>query len=193
MKAFDQRLRFRIGFGIEPLMRMAVTAEKALQPKDIAVFGAADDHRSAGTLLQQTDTTEDEGAHDAFPEFRLRDQQCPKLVRWDDQRLDRSLCMGIDQSRSPRQLRQFAHECARAVSDDWLAATRFEVLGDIDLASQDDGETKAHFTDSSQRLSYAIGADLAEPTDPLDVRRFQSGEHLVASRIHDRLLRYRHD
>jgi hypothetical protein len=97
------------------------------------------------------------------------------------------------QSRSPRQLRQFAHECARAVSDDWLAATRFEVLGDIDLASQDDGETKAHFTDSSQRLSYAIGADLAEPTDPLDFRRFQSGEHLVASRIHDRLLRYRHD
>ncbi len=75
----------------------------------------------------------------------------------------------------------------------WLAATRFEVLGDIDLASQDDGETKAHFTDSSQRLSYAIGADLAEPTDPLDFRRFQSGEHLVASRIHDRLLRYRHD
>jgi hypothetical protein len=69
----DQRLRFRIGLGIEPLMRMAVTAKKVLQPKDSAVLGTADDHRSAGSLLQQPDATEDEGAHDPLPELRLRD------------------------------------------------------------------------------------------------------------------------
>ena len=127
-------------------MRMAVAAEKALQPKHIAVLGASDDHRSAGSRFNQPDATQDQRAHDPFPEFRLRDQQCPELVRRDAQGLHRSLCVGVNQSRSARQLRQFAHECARAMRDDWLAATRLVVLGDVDLSSEDHGETKAHFT-----------------------------------------------
>ena len=120
VEAFDQCLGFPIGLWIQPLMRMAVAAEKAFQPKHVAVLGAADNHGSAGPRLEQADATQDQGAHDPLPQLCLRDQQCPQLVRRDDQGLHRSLRVGIDQRRSARQLRQFAHEGARPVSDDWL-------------------------------------------------------------------------
>jgi len=53
----------------------------------------------------QADATEDEGAHDPLPELRLRDEQCPELVRRADQGFHRSLRVIVDQSRSARQLR----------------------------------------------------------------------------------------
>jgi hypothetical protein len=52
MKPLDEGLGFRIGFGIEALMRMAVAAEEALQPKHVAVLRTADDHRPACPCLQ---------------------------------------------------------------------------------------------------------------------------------------------
>ncbi len=101
----------------------------------------------------QPDAPQDQRAHDALAELGLRDQQRPQLVRWDDQGLDRSLRVGVDQSGPARQLRELAHERAGAMGDDRLAATRLAVLGDVDLASQDDGETKALFADRRQRLA----------------------------------------
>ena len=74
MEAIDQRLGFRIGLGIEPLMRMAIAAEKALEPKHIAILGPADDHRSACAGLQQPDATQNQRAHDPLTKFRLRNQ-----------------------------------------------------------------------------------------------------------------------
>ena len=55
--------------------------------------------------------------------------------------------MSVNQSRSPRQLRQLAHECARSMSNDRGAAARFIVLSDVDIPIQDDGETETHFAD----------------------------------------------
>src|SRR6202011_229695 len=69
VKTFDQRLRLRLGLRIERLMRVTVAAEKALQPKHVAVLGTAHDHRSAGSPLEQADTTQDEGAHDPLSEL----------------------------------------------------------------------------------------------------------------------------
>ena len=98
-----------------------------------------------------------------------------------------SLRVRVDQRRPAGQLRQLAHERAGAVGDDRLAAARLVVLGDVDLAGQDDGQTEADLADRGQRLARAIGADLAEPAHPLDLRRLQSREHLVAAGIDDRI------
>jgi hypothetical protein len=105
VEAVDQRLGFRIGLRIERLMRMAVAAQKSRQPEHVAVAGAADDHRSAGSGLEQPDPAQDKGAHDPLPELGFRDQQCPQPVRRDEQRLHRSLRVGVDQCRPARQLR----------------------------------------------------------------------------------------
>ena len=77
MEALDQRPGFRVGLGVERLMRMAVAAEKALQAKHVAVVGAADDDRPAGAGLEQSDAPQDQSAHDPLAELRLRDQQSP--------------------------------------------------------------------------------------------------------------------
>ena len=58
-------------------MWMAVTAEKTLQPKHIAILGAANNHRSAGAGLKQPDATQNQGAHDPLAKLRLRNEQCP--------------------------------------------------------------------------------------------------------------------
>ena len=167
-------------------MRMAVAAQKAREPQHVAVLGAADDHRPAGAGLEQPDAAQDQRAHDALAELGLRDQQRPQPVRRDDQRLDRSLRVRVDQRRPARQLRQLAHERAGAVGDDRLAAARLVVLGDVDLAGQDDDQAGADLADRGQRLARAIGADLAEPAHALDLRRLQRREHLVASGVDDR-------
>jgi hypothetical protein len=66
VKAIDQRPRLRIGLGIETLMRMAVAAQETLQPQHVAVAGAAHDHRSAGSGLEQADAAQDQRTHDAL-------------------------------------------------------------------------------------------------------------------------------
>jgi hypothetical protein len=146
-EAIDQRLGLWIGLWIEPLMRMPVAAEKALKAKHVAVLGAADDNRSAGAGLKQPHATQNQRAHDPLAKLRLHDQQCPELVGRDDQRLDRFFRMGVNQSRSPRQLRQLAHECARPMSNDRGATARFIVLSDVDIATQDDGKSETHLAD----------------------------------------------
>jgi hypothetical protein len=173
-------------------MRLAVAAQEALEPQDVAVAGMADDHRPAGAGLQKADPAQDQGAHDPLPELRLRDQQGPQAIRRDDEGFHRFQCVGVDQHRPPRQLGELAHELARAMGDNELAAARLIVLGDFDFARQDDAEARAHRADRGQRLARGVGAHLAEPTHPLDVRALQRRKHLVASGGEDRLRRHCH-
>src|SRR5262249_47504029 len=102
VKTFDQRLRVRIGLGIEPSIGMAVAAKKALQPEHVSVLRAADDHRSARSRLEDSDAAQDECAHDALTQLRLCDQQCAQLPRRDDQSFNWPLRMGIHKRRSAR-------------------------------------------------------------------------------------------
>ena len=193
VKTFDQRLRLRIGLRIEPLMRVTIALEKALQPKHVAVLGASDDHRSTGSALEETDATQDEGAHDPLSELGLRDQQGPQLLRGDNEGFDRRLRVSIDQGRSARQLRQFAHECARAVGDDRLAPAQLVVLRDVHRSSQDDRQAVALLADLGERFPGAVGAKLAKPPHPLDLHCLEHREHLVSSRVDDGWCRERHD
>ena len=66
MEALDQRFRFGVGVGIEQLMRMAVAAEKTLQPQHVGILGAADNDRPAGADLEQTHAAQNQRAHDAL-------------------------------------------------------------------------------------------------------------------------------
>ena len=78
------------------------------------------------------------------------------------------------------------------MSNDRGAAARFIVLSDVDIPIQDDGETETHFADPRQRLACTIGADFTKATHPLDLGRLQNREHLVTSRVDDRLGRGSH-
>src|SRR5829696_7182764 len=89
-------------------------------------------------------------------------------------------------SRPARELRQFAHELARAVGNNQLTAAGWVVLRDVDRALQDDRHAEARLADLGQRLAFGKGADLAEPAHALDLRRRQRRKHLMAARVYDR-------
>jgi hypothetical protein len=55
VEAFDQRVRLRIGLGVQAFIWMAIAREKALEPKHVAVLGAADNDRPARSLLNHAD------------------------------------------------------------------------------------------------------------------------------------------
>src|SRR5260370_34341902 len=67
LEALDQRLRLRIGLGVQSLTRMAVAREKTLEAEHIAALGIADDHRPDGSGLAQPDATQAPGPPEAAP------------------------------------------------------------------------------------------------------------------------------
>src|SRR5947209_2870479 len=95
--------------------------------------------------------------------------------------------MSVNQSRSPRQLRELAHECARPMGNDRGAPARLIVLSYFDTSTQDDGESETQFADFCQRLACTIGADFTKAAHALDFGRLQNREHLVTSSVNDRL------
>ena len=53
----------------------AVAAQEIFEPQDIAIFGAANDDRSADISLENPHAAQDERAHNAFAEFGLLDHE----------------------------------------------------------------------------------------------------------------------
>ena len=53
---------------------LAVAGQEAFQSKHIAALGVADNYGPACPSLDQTHTTQDEGAHNPLPNFRLRNE-----------------------------------------------------------------------------------------------------------------------
>jgi hypothetical protein len=89
-------------------MRMTVPRQETIEPDHIAMLRRPHDQRPAGAALDQTHAPQDQGPHDSFAKLRLRDQQSSQALRWDDQSLDRSLCVSINQRGSAGELSQFA-------------------------------------------------------------------------------------
>jgi len=111
----------------------------------------------------------------------------------DDERFDLVLRMGVDESRSARELRQLAHEGSSPMGNNVAAAARFIVLSDVHPSGQNDRETWADMADFHERLAGTITADLTETAHALDIRHLQNRKHLVAASIDDRLRGSRHD
>jgi len=122
METLDQCLGFRIGLGVQPLVGMAVAAEKTFKPKHIGVLRTTHDNRPAGAGLKQTDPTQNQRAHDPLAKLCFGDQQRAQFFRRDDECFDLRLRMGVDESRSARKLRQLAHERSRPMGHDLAAA-----------------------------------------------------------------------
>src|SRR5215472_12186677 len=101
-------------------MRMAIAGEEIFEAQNIGMIGAADDHGAAGSDIEKGDTAEDQGAHDAFAELGLFDQEIAQPARWNEEGLGRLLGVGIDQGRPARKLCKLAHERARTVRYDEL-------------------------------------------------------------------------
>ena len=186
MEALDQRLGFGVDVGIEQLLRMAVAAQKDLQPQHVAIVGATDDDRAAGAGLQQPDAAEDQGAHDALAELGLGNQQGAQPVRRDDQGLHRVLRGDVHQRRPSGQLRELAYEFAGPMADNAEALAGFIDMGHVDPARQNDHQARADLPDGKERRALGEGAALAEAAHPLDLQGIEHRQHLLAALVYDR-------
>jgi hypothetical protein len=71
---------------------------------------------------------------------------------------------------------------AWAIRDNGRPATGLIMLGDFDVAGQDDYQAMADIADFCERLARLIGVNFAEPAHPLDLVRLQHGKHLADHR-----------
>ena len=69
---------------------------------------------------------------------------------------------------------------------------KFVALGNDDLAGQDDQHAGPDLAGCRQAFACAVGPRLAEPAQPIDLRRLQHREHLVMSSLDDRTFRGSH-
>lgn len=76
-ESLDQSPRACIAVGIERLVRLPVARKESRQPKHATGAGRADDQRTRDAALEEPDTAQDQGAHDALAELSLGHQQCP--------------------------------------------------------------------------------------------------------------------
>src|SRR5207247_2467457 len=117
--------------------------------------------------------------------------QRAQLLRWNHDRLDRFLGVGIDQRLAARQLGQLAQEPAAGVGDDQLTMTELVAPSDDDLARQDEDQPVTDLADLREGLARAIRPELPEPAQPVDLRRLEGREHLLPAGFDQRALRRR--
>ena len=161
VKAVDQSLGARVDARVEPLVRMSVAIEKALQPQHIGIVGAADDDRAAPAAPQQRDAAQYQGPHDPLAEFGFLDEQIAQAALRNHQDFDRSSRHAIDQRRSARQLGEFSHERARPVAHDQFGVAVADPLHDVDLAGQQDKGPRRDLAGAENARAGWIGSALA--------------------------------
>src|SRR5579863_1779690 len=173
-------------------MRVAVTAQKALKPQHVAVFGLTKNDRAAHSGLQDGHATQDQGAHDALAKFGFCDHQRPQLLRRNDERLYRLLRDRVYQGRAVRQLGQFAQEVPWPVDAKRFFITELVVLCDSDAASKYDHEAGGDLAGGPEPFTGSKRAHLAKLTHPLDFRRIEDGIYLIAPLFANGLQLQRH-
>ena len=141
MKTLDQHLCLCVGVGIQQLMRMSVTAKKALEPQHVAVVDVTENDGAARPALQYGGPTQDQRPHDALAEVSFGNDQRPQAIGGDDESLDRLLRHSVRQRGPARQLRHLADEVAWPNSDDRLVHIQLIVLGNNNTASEDNDKT----------------------------------------------------
>jgi hypothetical protein len=67
-----------------------------------------------------------------------------------------------------------------------LAAVRLVITDKIDLAGQDNKQAVSAFANAQQRFTVGEMPHFPESAQPLEFRRLQMGEHLMAPRIANR-------
>ena len=188
MLNFSMRARASGSFSeFERLIGVAVAAEEVFEPQHVPLTNAAHDHRAAAAGLDQSDATQNEGAHDALAEVRFPDQQSAQPVGRDDERVHLVLGDGVDQGRASGQLRQLPHERAGTVRDDQLMIARRVALKNINVPLDDDRQPLRDLSHVGQRFARSIDAAAAEAAHALDLSRLEREEHLSTTRLDGRL------
>src|SRR5262249_19158311 len=123
----------------------------------------------------------------------FRNHQRAQPLRRDDERLYRLLRDRPHQRRTTRQLRQLPHEVARAVGDDRLLIVEMIAPGNVHRSGEDDHEAGSDLGDDPNRFTGCKGAEIAEPTYPLDLQRIEPGEYLIAALFKNGLQLQRHE
>ena len=119
-ETFDQRPGAAVCRRIEVAVGVTVAPQEIDEAEDVAVRLIADDDRP-GTGFDQADPAQDQGAHDAFANVGLGDEQRAEAVRRDDHGLNVRQRIDVNQRRTARQLRELSHEGAATVDRDMCA------------------------------------------------------------------------
>src|SRR5262249_16323235 len=119
-------------------------------------------------------------------------QQRAEPVRRDDQAAHGLERGRIRERRPAGHLRQFAEELTRTMCNDFAMLAEAVVLGDLDLAARDDNEAGSDLAGGEELVARLENTALAEPAHPLDLERFEIGEHLIVPPLAEGLLRRRH-
>src|SRR5215469_6473561 len=168
---------------------MRVAAEKAFQPKYVAIVSVTDDHRSSGTRLEQQYPPQDQCAQDAFPECSLADEHCTQALGSDDDSGHRPNGTRIDQRRPAGELLQPAEKASRAVGHNVFFDTDGIVAGNPDIPAEDDHHSWGMAPGGGQVLARLKRARLANSREAPHLRLFQNRKQLVPARGERRNLR----
>jgi len=178
--AGDQIARFVLARRVQQMMRIAVAAEKALQPDHIRRSRGPDQHRAARAGLDQADATQDEGAHDALAQLGFGDQQRANLVGRDQQGLDFAFRHAIDQGRAVGELTDLGHELAWPLLGDGRYMADAVALRDRDMARQNHEHAGGGLARLEQFLAVGIAAQRSKTAQALDFLRAQGRECVIA-------------
>ena len=162
-------------------MRLAVAAQKGLQPDDVVRCRRADQDRAARAGLDQADAAQDQRAHDALAELRLGHQQAAQRLGLDHQRLDVAFGVAVDQGGASGQRADLGQELAGTLIDDGRDVAEAVALGDRHVAADDDEHAAAEVAGLEQGLAIAVAVDRTEPPQPLDFQCRQHREHLIVA------------
>ena len=133
--------------------------------------------------LDQAHATQDEGAHDAFAEVRLRHEQRAQTVRGDDQRLYLAHRVSVDERGASGDLGHLAEELSRALLDEGNAVPQAIAPGQDHAALGEHEQPGARPPRRNQALPIPEAPDLTEALHALTILGVQDREHLRAARL----------
>ncbi len=182
--ACDQLGGIMIPFRVEQMMRNAVAGEKSLQADDAARIQGPDQHRAADPALDQADPAQDQRAHDALAEIGFGDQQRAQSLRRNQERLDITLGMAVDQSDAAGELADLGEKLPRALIDHRRDVTEAIALGDRHMAGQDDEHAGPGLAGLEQHFAVLVPARLAKPAHARNLLQRQRRECLLKAGKH---------
>src|SRR5271166_4493475 len=178
----DEVARFVIVGRIEQMKGIAVAAEEVLQPDDVPGRCGANQHGPAGAALNEIHATQNERAHDALAQIRLRDQQRSNPFGRDQQCLDIALRGCVDQRRPGGELSVLGQELTGALLGDRRDMAQTVVLRNRHCARQDHKHAGRGLAGFVQFLAAGVFAHGSEAAQPLDLVRRQGGKSLIVAR-----------
>ena len=164
-------------------MRVSIAGQEALQANYVRTGFGADQHRTAGTSLDQDDATQDQGAHDPFAEFGLFDHQGAQIFRRNQQRFHIVDRVNVDERRLARQLPDFGDEFTGPLLHDRGAVPQGIAPSDAHRALDQHVHAGSDVSRHEQRLAGGVVPNFPKTAKPIDFVRRELWKHLLVAGI----------